>query len=57
MTVTSKVDASLGHLQGVTDVYQEDREFFHISYNEGQELPELIRRIDARMTELSDLAE
>ncbi len=55
--MTSKVDASLGHLQGVTDVYQEDREFFHISYNEGQELPELIRRIDARMTELSDLAE
>lgn len=55
--VANELDEKLRKVQGVEDAYWEDREFFHITYGEGQKIPELIKRIDSKVTELSDLLE
>ncbi len=51
--VASDVDNRLKDLNGISDVYQEDREFFHFFYEQGTDLADLVKRIDAKLKELS----
>jgi hypothetical protein len=51
------VDERLQEVEGIKHVYWEDRELFNLTYQEGQSIPDLIRRIDAKMIELSNMEE
>lgn len=51
--ITDEVDERLKEVEGVEDVYWEDRELFNLTYQEGLSIPDLIKRIDAKMVEIS----
>ncbi|MBW2995100.1 hypothetical protein KY312_02005 [Candidatus Woesearchaeota archaeon] len=51
--VVMETDRNLDRVEGVEETYWEDREYFHITYEKDQDLPELIKRIDAKLDELS----
>jgi len=55
--IADALDERLREIPGVDDVYWEDQELFNITYKEGQAIPELIKKIDAKVTELSNLVE
>jgi len=51
--IARDLDDHLGKVDGIEKSYQEDREFFEITFEEGQDIPALIKKIDAAVTELS----
>lgn len=52
--VAENLDERLKEVDGVEDVDWEDRELFNIYYKEGQNIHDLVKRIDAKVTELSN---
>jgi len=55
-SIAQDFDERLQEMPEIEEVYHEDREYVQVTYAEGQDLPTLIQRIDARITELSEFS-
>lgn len=51
--VADELDKGLMKIKGVAEVNWEDREFFSISYGEGQKIEDIVRRVDKKVAELA----
>lgn len=51
--IVEQLDEKLKKIRGVESVLWEDRELFNITFREGELIPDLIKRIDKKMVELS----
>jgi len=52
-SIADKLDEKLKTVEGIENVHWEDRELFRMIYAEGNQIKDLLKRIDERITNLS----